>query len=131
VADVDRVVQVEHIGKLDDVGDIGVHVVAGRRLRRAAVAAPVMRDHAVALVQEEHHLRVPVVRAERPAMMEDERLVLASVLVEDFRAVACGDGAHCHATFRCSGPIRHEQGPQWNKRESTLAIARMQSPGAF
>ena len=53
-----------------------------------------MGDDAVALLEEEQHLRVPVVGAERPAVMEDDRLPGAPVLVEDLRAVLRGDGAH-------------------------------------
>jgi hypothetical protein len=53
------------------------------------MAAAVMRDHAIALREEEHHLRVPVVGAQRPAVMEDDRLRVlgAPVLVEDLGAV--------------------------------------------
>jgi hypothetical protein len=35
--------------------------VALRRLGRAAVAAPVVGDYAIAVIEEKHHLRVPVV----------------------------------------------------------------------
>ena len=39
-------------------------------LRRPAVPAPVVRDHAVAAPEEEHHLDIPVVGRERPAGVE-------------------------------------------------------------
>ncbi len=57
------------------------------------MAAPVVCDHAEALAQEEHQLRVPIVGRERPAVMEDDRLGVARppVLVEDFGTVAGGD----------------------------------------
>lgn len=57
------------------------------------MAAPVMRDDAVALAEEEQHLVVPVVRAERPAMMEHDglRVFRTPVLVEDPGAVL-----HCN-----------------------------------
>src|SRR5438034_754973 len=60
------------------------------------MAAAIMRDHPEALVQEEEHLRVPVVGAERPAMMEDDRLgvLWAPVLVIDFGVVFGCDDAH-------------------------------------
>ena len=45
------------------------------------MTAPVVRDHAIATLAEEQHLPVPVVRAERPAVAEDDRLSLAPVLV--------------------------------------------------
>ncbi len=49
------------------------------------MAAAVMGDDAVALVEEEEHLGVPVIGAERPPVMEDDRLAGAPVLVEDLR----------------------------------------------
>ena len=41
------------------------------------MAATVVRDHAIALSQEEEHLRIPVVGAERPAMMKEDDLRVA------------------------------------------------------
>ena len=75
------------VGQLDDVGHVGVHVVAGGRLRRAAVPAPVGRNHAVALIEEEHELAIPVVARERPPVMKHQRLARAPVLVVNFGAV--------------------------------------------
>ena len=49
-------------------------------LRRPAVPAPVVREHAVAAPEEEHHLGIPVVDRERPAVAEDDRLARAPVL---------------------------------------------------
>ncbi len=56
-------------------------------LRRPAVPAPAVRDHAVAAPEEEHHLGIPVVGRERPAVAEDDRQARAPVLVEDLGAV--------------------------------------------
>src|SRR6478736_4208600 len=49
-----------------------------------------------ALCEEVQHLAVPVVRAERPAVVEHDRLGVARppVLVVDLRAVNRGDRAH-------------------------------------
>ena len=66
--------EVERVGQRGDVGGVGVHLVAVVGLGRAAVAAAVMGDDAIALVEEEQHLGVPVVGAQRPAVMEDDRL---------------------------------------------------------
>ena len=74
MADVDGVLEVERRHQRGDIGRIRIHVMAVRRLGGAAMAAAVMRDHAIALAQEEEHLRVPVVAAERPAVMEDDGL---------------------------------------------------------
>src|SRR5207244_7668744 len=45
-------------------------------------------------VKEEHHLRVPVVGGQRPAVAEDDRLSRSPVLVVDLRAVIRGDEWH-------------------------------------
>ena len=66
--------QVEMLDDRGGVGGVVVHVVAVADLARPAMAAPVMGDDAVALLEEVEHLRVPVVGAQRPAVMEDDRL---------------------------------------------------------
>ena len=90
----DGVAQIEMLDHRGGVGGIVVHVVAVRHLARAAVAAAVMRDDAIAMLDEEQHLRVPVVGAQRPAMVEHDRLALAPVLVEDLGSVLCLDIRH-------------------------------------
>ena len=83
------------LGNRCGVCRVMVHIMAEIDLLRSAMAAPVMGDDAIALVQEEEHLRVPIVGRERPAMMEHDRLgILASpVLVEDVDAVGGGHEA--------------------------------------
>jgi hypothetical protein len=73
-----------------------VHVMAIADLSRPAVTAPVMSDDAVAIGNEIEHLGVPVVGAERPPVMENDRLgtLRAPILVENFDAIVCGDRAH-------------------------------------
>ena len=64
------------------------------------MTAAIMGDHTKALAEEEEHLRVPVVRRERPAMAEDDGLSCAPVLIEDLGAVLGGDhvgSVHCRA----------------------------------
>ena len=79
MTDVDGVLEVESGSKTPrGVGRIVIHVVAGVGLRRAAVAAAIMRDDAKTLVQEEQHLGVPVVGRQRPAVMEHNRLSVLS-----------------------------------------------------
>src|ERR1700722_18636295 len=56
VPDVDGVMQVEVLGQVGQVVGVVVHVVALADLRGAAVPAPVMGDHAVAVGQEENDL---------------------------------------------------------------------------
>ena len=98
VADVHGVAQVEMLDHGRGVGGVGVHVVAVRGLGRAAVTATVVGDDAVAVQHEEHHLGVPVVGAERPSVVEHDRLTAAPVLVEDLRAVLGGDEGHVVAS---------------------------------
>ena len=62
VPDVDGVVQVELFDHRAQVGGVVVHVMAVAGLGGAAVPAAVVRDHAVALLQEEQQLVVPVIR---------------------------------------------------------------------
>src|SRR6185312_3252356 len=47
----------------------------------------VMRDDAIAMLEEKHHLRIPVIGRQRPAMAEHDGLTFAPVLVEDLDAV--------------------------------------------
>ena len=68
--------------------------VAVAHLCRAAMAAPVVGDDAVATLEEEQHLGVPVIGRQRPAVTEDNRLARAPVLVEDLDTVGCGEYGH-------------------------------------
>ena len=68
MADMDRILQVEVLGNRREVVSIMVHVMAVAGLRRAAMPAPVMRDHTIALAKEEQHLRIPVVSRKGPSM---------------------------------------------------------------
>jgi hypothetical protein len=66
-----------------EIVGVVIHVVTVSNLSGAAVTATVMRDDAIAVAEEEEHLRVPVVGGKRPAMAEDDRLTGAPVLVEN------------------------------------------------
>jgi hypothetical protein len=101
MADMDCILEIERICEGRDVGGIGVHLVALPRLAGTAMAAPVVGNHAIALVQKEHHLRVPIVSAERPAVMENNRLGggWTPILVEDFGSVRGLDEWHDEVLF--------------------------------
>jgi len=58
------------------------------------MAAAVMGNDASAAFAEEHHLRVPGIGRQGPAMREDDRLPLAPILVKDPGTVVCGDRGH-------------------------------------
>jgi hypothetical protein len=75
----------------------------------------VVGDHPKTTFQEEHHLTVPIVRAQWPAVMEEERLTGAPILVEDFSAIRRGEYRHLFllAVFRwtasCCCPLREHR----------------------
>jgi hypothetical protein len=94
VSDVDGVLEIEMGRHRGQVVGVVVHVVTVAGLGGASVPAPVVRDDAVAVQQEEQHLGVPVVGRERPPMAEDDRLARAPVLEEDLGAIRRGDRAH-------------------------------------
>src|SRR5438270_176825 len=76
-----------------------IHIVSVAGLAGASVTAPVMCDDAIAVIQEEHHLRVPVVARKRPTVRENDRLAAAPILVIELRAVFRRDGTHGSGSF--------------------------------
>ena len=94
MANVNGVLQVEMRGQRRQVIGIVIHVVAITHLSGPAMAAAVMRYNAIAVLEEEQHLCVPVIGRQRPAVAEHDGLTLSPVLVVDFRAVGGGDRAH-------------------------------------
>jgi hypothetical protein len=99
VPDVHGVVQVKVLGQLGQVIGVVVHVVALAGLRGAAMSTPVVGDHPVAMVQEEKHLRVPVVPRQGPPVTEDDRLTGTPVLVEDLSSIASREFGHSSASL--------------------------------
>src|SRR5207248_5132544 len=73
-------------------------------LRRAAMTAAVVRNDAVAAGHEEHHLRIPIVSRQRPAVAEHNGLTRAPVLVENLDAISGGDGWHGLFSFFLEHP---------------------------
>src|SRR5271154_61662 len=99
MADVDGVFEVEMLHQSGAIGCIGVHVVAEIGLGRPSMAAAVMRDNSVSAQQEEQHLVVPIVCAQRPAVVEHDRLTCSPILVVDLCTVLHCDAAH--ESFSC------------------------------
>src|SRR5216684_4358609 len=100
VPHMDRVFQVKLLGELREIVRVGVHFVAVPGLRGTAVASPVVRDDTISALSEEQHLGVPVVRRQRPAVAENDRLPLPPVLVEDCRAIFGPYRCHRKLSFR-------------------------------
>src|SRR6266550_5797105 len=57
--------------------------MAVARLGGPAVAPSVMGDNAIAVFEEEQHLRVPVIGRKRPTMTEDDGLSFAPIFIVD------------------------------------------------
>src|SRR5689334_8622812 len=62
------------------------------------MTAAVVRDHAIPTMQEEQHLRVPVVGRQRPAVAEYDGLTGAPVLEEQLGSIPGGVRGH-HPSF--------------------------------
>ncbi|MNT47658.1 hypothetical protein D3C72_1843910 [compost metagenome] len=101
MADQNDVVKIELFDQFGQIVGILIHVIVIPDLVGAAVAAAVMGDGAETVVGEEHHLRIPCIGAERPAVGEDDGLAVfrTPVLVEDVRSVSGGD--RCHGSLSC------------------------------
>jgi hypothetical protein len=61
MADMNGVLQIEMRRHGSEIIRVMIHVMAVGHLAGAAMAAAVMRDDPKTVVQEKHHLRVPVV----------------------------------------------------------------------
>jgi hypothetical protein len=79
--------EVERLDERREVVGVGVQIVAAGGLTRAAVAATVVGDGAVAVLGQEEHLILPGVAIERPAVAEDYGLSFTPVFVIDLGAV--------------------------------------------
>src|SRR5437773_12107483 len=83
MADVNRIFQVEMVGDGLQIVGIMVHVMSAGGLSGATMSAPISRNDAETFAEEKKHLRVPIIRRERPAVTEHNRLSAAPVLVID------------------------------------------------
>src|SRR5580658_8763109 len=63
-------------------------------LGRAAMTPAIMSNYAITVLKEKQHLRIPIVRRERPSMVEDDRLAVAPILVIDLCSIFCSDERH-------------------------------------
>src|ERR1700758_397977 len=113
-----------------------IHVMAATGLGGAAMAAPVMGYDAIAVLEEEQHLRVPIIGRQRPAVAEHDGLTFAPVLVEDLNAVFGGDRSHAGLLWRCVGARIEETFDERERRVRDLSSAavideRMPAVGHF
>src|ERR1700674_1299912 len=94
-----RPLEVEMCGQRRQVVGVMIHVMAATGLGGAAMAAPVVGYDAIAMLEEEQHLRVPIIGRQRPAVAEDNGLSFAPVFIIDVDVssvfFADGDVWHC------------------------------------
>src|SRR5207247_10870613 len=83
MADVNRILEVEVIGHGLQIVGIMVHVVSAAGLSRATMSTSISCDDAETFAEEKKHLRVPIIRRERPAVTDHHRLPAAPVLIID------------------------------------------------
>src|SRR5438132_7863271 len=97
------VFQIKMHGQRCKIVGIVIHVVAVARLGGPAVAASIMGYDAIAVIEEEQHLRIPVIGRQRPTMTKDNRLSFAPVLVidVDVSSVFFSYGYVWHSSFLC------------------------------
>src|SRR5262245_43463907 len=87
MADVNRILQVEMIRDGLQIIGVVVHVVSAAGLSRAAMAASIGRNDAIAFAEEKKHLRIPIVRRQRLAVTKNNGLTFAPVLEINLRSV--------------------------------------------
>ena len=83
MADVNGVLQIEMRRQRRQVIGIVIHVVAAAHLSGPAMASAVMSYDAIVVLEEEQHLRVPVIGREWPAVAEHDGLTFAPILIID------------------------------------------------
>jgi len=105
MADMDGLLQVQMRRHRGEIVGIVIHVVAVADLRGTAVAAAVMGDDPITVIEEEQHLCVPVVGRQRPAVTEDDGLTRTPVLVEDLNAVLGRDVHDFLLSHRATGRL--------------------------
>src|ERR1700758_1352455 len=94
MADMNGILQVEMCRQSCKIVRIMIHVMPIGHLGRPSMASSIMGNDAVAVVEEEHHLRVPIIARERPAMAEHYRLTFAPVFVENLCTIFHSDHVH-------------------------------------
>src|ERR1700730_537883 len=92
-----RFLEVEMCGQGRQVVGVVIHVMTAIGLRRTSMSPSVVSYDTIAVVEEEHHLRVPIIGRQRPAVAKHNGLTFAPVFVVNLRSVFCRNRGH-----RCS-----------------------------
>src|SRR5580698_8892894 len=110
MANMDRILHIEMSSHRGQVVRIVIHVMAVAYLGGPSMTTAVVRDHAIAMIEEEQHLRVPVIGGKRPAVGKHDGLSGSPVLVIDFDSVFrryCGHENVSRSWVKCVG-VREE-----------------------
>src|SRR6266480_4063335 len=73
------ILQVKMCGQRRQVVGVMIHVMAATGLCGAAMPTPVVRYHAIAVLEVEQHLCIPIIGRQRPAVAENDWLTGAPV----------------------------------------------------
>src|SRR6266498_4892991 len=95
-----------------------IHVMAATGLGGAAMAAPVVGYDAIAVLEEEQHLCVPVIGRQRPAVAEHDGLTFAPVLVVDLDVFGI---------FLTDSDVRHMSSPLLRSLKSVQSVSNGRS----
>src|ERR1700722_12098761 len=101
MSDMHCLLEIKMRGERCQVVGVMIHVMAAVGLGGAPVSAPVVGYDAKAVLKEKHHLVVPIIGRQRPAVAEYDGLASAPVLVINLSAIFRHD--HCHWRPRLVG----------------------------
>src|SRR5258708_10313417 len=76
-----------------------IHGMAATGWGGTAIAPPVVRYDAIAVVEKEQHLRVPIIGRQRPAVAKHDGLTFAPVLIVDLRPIFRRNCRHVMFSF--------------------------------
>jgi hypothetical protein len=88
------ILQIQRFDYGREVIRISVHVISYGRLTGSPMPAPVNRNTAITIVDEEHHLAVPSVGVQRPTVREGYDRAFAPVFVVNRRTILHLNRAH-------------------------------------
>src|SRR6266436_1153083 len=91
--------EVEMCGQRRQVVSVMIHVMAATRLGGTSMSAPVVGYDAIAVLEDEQHLRVPIIGRQRPAVAKHDGLTFAPVLVVDLRPIFRRNCRHVMFSF--------------------------------
>ena len=96
VADVNGVAKIEMLDNCHDIRRAMVHVMAIARLARAAMTPAIVSDDTIAVAEQVENLGIPLIGAQWPAVVKDDRLSALGtpVLVENLKAIFGCDARH-------------------------------------